>query len=89
MEKNEDGTQQLTRFVSYPINTYNVSLNLGNYAHFEDEFTYSDGEKLKLNYYVLKYNLDKAKEQFKQVKPMLKCYENIWANIHLCAMVTS
>ncbi|MBX2908563.1 MAG: M1 family metallopeptidase [Chitinophagales bacterium] len=75
VEKNEDGTQQWKWFVSYPINTYNVSLNLGNYAHFEDEFTYSDGEKLKLNYYVLKYNLDKAKEQFKQVKPMLKCYE--------------
>jgi aminopeptidase N len=61
--------------VTYPINTYDVSLNIGDYVHFEDEYVAQDGEKLKLNYDVLSYNLDKAKEQFKQVKPMMKIYE--------------
>jgi aminopeptidase N len=31
---------------------------------------------LTLNYYVLDYNLDKAKKQFEQVKPMLRCFEH-------------
>ena len=64
-----------TYLVTYPINTYDVSLNIGDYVHFEDVYVASDGEKLKLNYDVLSYNLDKAKEQFAQVKPMMKIYE--------------
>jgi aminopeptidase N len=64
-----------TYLVTYPINTYNVSLNIGDYAHFEDEYVATDGEKLKLNYDVMSYNLDKAKKQFEIVKPMLQCYE--------------
>jgi aminopeptidase N len=75
VEKEHNGMHRWKWRVSYPINTYNVTLNIGNYAHFHDEFTYSDGEKLQLNYYVLKYHLEKAKTHFKQVKPMLKCYE--------------
>ena len=64
-----------TYLVTYPINTYDVSLNIGDYVHFEDEYVAADGDRLRLNYDVLSYNLDKAKEQFKQVKPMLKVYE--------------
>ncbi|MES2628174.1 MAG: M1 family metallopeptidase [Bacteroidota bacterium] len=60
--------------VSYPINNYNVSLYIGKYAHFQDTYHGSEGP-YDLDYYVLDYNLDKAKEQFKQVKPMFDCYE--------------
>ena len=73
--KDEGAWTTYTYQVTYPINTYNVTLNIGDYVHFEDQYIAADGEKLKLNYDVLSYNLDKAKEQFKQVKPMLKCYE--------------
>jgi aminopeptidase N len=62
-------------FVSYPINNYNVTLNIAKYVHFQDVYTAQDGEKLALDYYVLPYNLEKAKKQFEQVKPMLACYE--------------
>ena len=62
-------------FVSYPINNYNVSINIGHYTHFTDTYTSTDGAKLELDYYVLDYNLEKAKVQFEQVKPMLACYE--------------
>lgn len=61
--------------VSYPINNYNVSLNIADYAQFSDVYTAQDGEKLPLDYYVLRYNLEKAKKHFDQVKPMLACYE--------------
>jgi aminopeptidase N len=62
-------------FVSYPINNYNITLNIADYANFKDVYTAQDGEKLDLDYYVLKPNLEKAKAHFKQVKPMLACYE--------------
>ncbi len=69
------GFKEFDWFVSYPINNYNVSLNIGRYTHLEDEFTYSDGEKLAIDYYVLDYNAEVAKKHFEQVKPMLSCYE--------------
>ena len=63
-------------FVSYPINNYNVSLTVGDFAHFSDTYTALDGDVLALDYYVLRYNLDKARKQFAQVGPMLACYEH-------------
>lgn len=61
-------------FVSYPINNYNVTLCAADYAHFSDYYL-SNSDTLFLDYYVLTYNETKAKEHFKQVKPMLKCFE--------------
>lgn len=73
-----DGYTRYDWLVSYPINNYNVSLNIADYAHFSDTYTAQDGEKLALDYYVLPYNIDKAKKQFEQVKPMLACYEKLF-----------
>ena len=70
-----DTHTKFTWNVSYPINTYNVSMYIGKYAHFSDVYTAADGEKLALDYYVLPENLSKAKKQFEQVKGMLACYE--------------
>src|SRR5690606_33705287 len=42
---------------------------IGNYVHFSD--LYND---LDLDYYVLPYNLEKAKKQFEEVKPMMDCF---------------
>jgi aminopeptidase N len=61
--------------VSYPINNYNVTINIGHFAHMNDHYI-GMGGKLNLDYYVLDYNLDIARQQFKQVQPMLKCYEH-------------
>ena len=60
--------------VSYPINTYNVTLNIANYSHLKDEYV-SNLDTLSLDYYVLKGNEEIAQSQFKQVKPMLAVYE--------------
>lgn len=59
--------------VTYPINNYNVTVNVGNFAHFSE--THGDKDPLKLDYYVMPADLEKAKEQFKQVKPMMTVFE--------------
>ena len=61
-------------FVSYPINNYDVSINIGDYVHFSD-FYVSDEDTLDLSYYVLSYNEEKARKHFLQVKPMMQCFE--------------
>jgi aminopeptidase N len=60
--------------VRNPINNYNIVPYIGKYTSFSE--TYS-GEKGKLDceYWVLDYNLQKAKQQFSQVPAMLKCFE--------------
>ncbi|MBN9379652.1 MAG: M1 family metallopeptidase [Chitinophagaceae bacterium] len=60
-------------YVSYPINTYNVVVNIGDYAHFQD--TCVEGrDTLVLQYYCLSYNQAIAKNIFSRVKPMLRLY---------------
>jgi aminopeptidase N len=65
-----DGYAKWHYRVHYPINSYNVSVNIGNYVHFGE--TIGD---LTLDYYVLPANLEKAKKQFAQVKPMMEAFE--------------
>jgi aminopeptidase N len=65
-------------FVSYPINNYNISLGIGSYVHFDSTYVAFDGEELALDYYVLDYNLSRARKQFKQVGPMLAAYEHFF-----------
>jgi aminopeptidase N len=68
------GTKTYTWFVSQPINIYNITMNIGKYAHFSDTLMGEKG-KLDLDYYVMEYNLEKAKKQFQVVKPMLRAFE--------------
>ena len=66
----EDGWTKYNWKISYPINSYCVALNIGNYTHFSDT-----NMGFPIDYYVLPYHLEAAKKQFKQVVPMLECYE--------------
>ncbi|SHF86924.1 Peptidase family M1 [Salegentibacter echinorum] len=52
-----------------PINNYNVMINIANYEHFHDTY-----KNLDLDYYVLPYNLEKAKKQFAEVKDIMACF---------------
>jgi len=75
IRKTPVGHQQ-TRYewlVSYPINNYNVTFNIGKYAHYRDYYITND--TLTIDYYVMPYNLERAKNMFQQVKPMLQCFE--------------
>lgn len=56
--------------VTNPINNYDITLNIADYAHIHDT-----NNGLDLDYYVLKIHEAKAKEHFKEVKQMLDCFE--------------
>ena len=76
VSKGHDGYDTFHWHVSYPINNYNVTFNIGEYVRWHDVYTAQDGDTLSLDYYVKPENLDKSKKQFRQVKPMLQCYEH-------------
>jgi aminopeptidase N len=57
-------------YVDYPINNYDVVVNIGNYVSFSELFG-----SLRLRYYYLPYDATKAARIFSLVKPMLALYE--------------
>ncbi len=66
-----DGYTRWDWLVQYPINNYDVSLNIGKYEHFSDRL----GD-LPLDFYALPEDLDKARKQFAQAKGMLTAYQH-------------
>ena len=57
-----------------PINSYGVNINVGDYVNFSETYNGLKG-KLDLSYWVLRDNLEIAKEQFKQAPLMLEAFE--------------
>jgi aminopeptidase N len=70
----QPGTTTWRWQVKSPINNYNIIPYIGSYVNFNDTLMGEKG-KLDLNYWVLDYNLDKAKKQFQQAKTMLRAFE--------------
>ena len=66
-----DGYTRWDWMVHYPINGYDVALNIGAYEHFSDRL----GD-LPLDYYVMPEDLESAKAQFAQAKQMLQAFEH-------------
>lgn len=73
--ENNDNTKTYHWYVENPINNYGVNMNIADYAHFSEKYEGENGI-LDCDYYVLKENLEKAKEQFKDVKKMLQAFEH-------------
>ncbi|MES2811025.1 MAG: M1 family metallopeptidase [Bacteroidota bacterium] len=57
--------------VKNPINTYDITLNIGDYVHIHDNH-----KGLDLDYYILRYNEAKARKHFEEVKPMMDCFQS-------------
>ena len=74
-EKHKDNTTTYHWAVKNPINNYGVNVNIGDYAHFSEKYNGEDGS-LDMDYFVLKYNLDKAKKHFKDAPKMMKAFEH-------------
>ena len=72
--KNNNSTVTSHWFVSNPINNYGVNINIGNYVNFSEVY---NGEKgtLDMDYWVLSYNLKKAKKHFKDAPKMMEAFE--------------
>ncbi len=62
-------------FVKSPINNYGVNINIGDYVNFSEVYN-GLGGNLDMDYYVLKDNLEKAKEHFKDAPKMMKAFEH-------------
>ena len=75
VEEKEDDTTTYHWYVSNPINNYGVNINIGDYVNFSEVY---EGEKgaLDMDYYVLRDNLEKAKEQFKDAPKLMKAFEH-------------
>jgi len=70
----QNGKITYTWKVVNPINNYDIIPYIGKYQHFHVDYAGEKGN-LDCDYWVLDYDLDKAKEQFKQADTMLHCFE--------------
>ncbi|GAA3654383.1 M1 family metallopeptidase [Flavivirga jejuensis] len=62
-------------FVNSPINNYGVNINIGDYANFSEVYDGQAGH-LDMKYYVLKDNIERAKDHFKDAPKMMKAFEH-------------
>jgi len=70
-----DGYTRWDWFVHYPINNYDVSVNIGNYQHFSDRL----GD-LDMDFYALPDDMEKARKQFAQAKGMIEAYQHYFGD---------
>ena len=74
-KENSNKTNTSNWKVVNPINNYGVNINIGDYVHFTEEYKGKKGV-LDCDYYVVSYNLEKAKKQFKEVSRTLEAFEH-------------
>ena len=74
-KENTNKTNTFSWKVVHPINNYGVNINIGDYVHFSEKYKGKKGV-LNCDYYVLSYNLEKAKKQFKEVSRTLEAFEH-------------
>ena len=73
-KSNGDGTATYTWAVINPINNYDIIPYIGKYVTWHEDYNGEKG-KLDCDFWVLDYNLSKAKIEFLAVDSMLKCFE--------------
>ena len=73
-KSNGNGTTTWTWAVISPINSYDIIPYIGKYVNWSEQYKGLKGN-LDCNFWVLDYNLEKAKPQFKQVDTMLDAFE--------------
>ena len=71
---NKDGTSTYSWAVVNPINNYCIIPYIGKYVNFNEVYKGEKGN-LEMNYWVLDYNLEKAKKQFTDAPKMMKAFE--------------
>jgi aminopeptidase N len=74
VERGPDGSATWEWFVASPINNYVVSAYVGRYARIDETFAGEQGP-LTLALWPLAAHLERARAQFTQVQPVLRCFE--------------
>jgi len=72
---NDNGTTTYEWFVTNPINNYNVTVTIGEYAHWQEEY---EGElgTLTMDFWPLAENEEAARRQWVQARLTLQCFED-------------
>jgi aminopeptidase N len=74
VKNNNDGTNTSHWAVNSPINNYTLIPSIGKYVHFSEVYKGEKGD-LDMDYWVLDYNLEKAKKHFIDATRMMKAFE--------------
>ena len=72
-----DSTQTFHWFVSTPINTYNVTLNIAPYVHLKDVYHSITGEDVPMHLFVLPRHEQKARKRISEFKRQLHFFESL------------
>jgi len=70
-----DGYTRWDWTINYPINNYDVSVNIGTYEHFSETYK---GETL--DFWTQPENVEKGKKQFSQAAGMIEAYEKFFGD---------
>lgn len=77
VKEEANGFTDFEWFVSYPINTYAVTVYMGDFVNFNEQFK-GVGDSYQIDYYVLPNNLGKAQKYYAQTKDIFSIYENLF-----------
>lgn len=72
-----DGYTTFEWFVSYPINSYNVTVYMGDFMNYADTIR-GNGRSFPVDYYILTRNLEKAKKYYAQTHEIFEVYEKLF-----------
>lgn len=75
--ENSNNTHTFHWFHSNPINNYNVALNIAPYKTIEGTYKSTGGEEIKVTFYALPENFEKAQKVFPQLTEHLRFYEEL------------
>ncbi len=71
---NDDGTTTYEWFVTNPINNYGITVTVGEYAHWQEEYQGELGT-LTMDFWPLAENEAAARRQWVQARSTLRCFE--------------
>ena len=74
-KQNGDGTTTYEWFIASPINNYNITISMGAYAHWEEEYPGELGT-LTMDFWPLAENEAAARTHWVQARSTLECFED-------------
>lgn len=74
-EQHADGTRTFHWYISTPINTYNVALNIAPYRVVEGQYRSVAGEDFPVVFYVLPEDYEKGRKLFQEILDHIRFYE--------------
>ena len=77
VESTDDGWKTWNWFTSYPVSTYNITLNVAPYETIEDRYESITGEVIPVTFWVLPEKVDAGKEILPQFMDHLRFFEQL------------